>query len=493
MDLKNLGVNILGYGLTNQAVVRLLNLCGLTCHIYDDAFNHKKHFDSMNTYHSLATLESSPAKTISLLSPGIAPSTPSLKAFSYLLSDYDLVYFLLQEGLLDSNPFSVWISGTNGKTTTTEMSARLLDAKAAGNIGRPLADLLASYLDLRTDSLAPSHKDKLLGALASLSSRHSSDSYLLPVMPCAISPKTPPSIIWILETSSFSLHWTRFALPNLYILLPLRPDHISWHGGYEEYVKAKLDPLVRMNTSSNLASHCALLPKDLLKDKVAKDIIASCKARIFLYEDSSHLWDSFDLPMDLKDSFMEPFRLDLALSLAGARFANLSPKPSRLEGYEIGAYRMQQKTYKGLCFVNDSKATNPSAAIAALQAFSTKDIYLLLGGDAKGASLESLYDYCAGLESLRVFSLGQEGAAICKACVARGIDAKNFKNLEEAMTAISNTLEGQDSKAIKNAVVLLSPACASLDQFSSYKERGEAFDALIERLFSWLDSKNARN
>ena len=122
---------------------------------------------------------------ITVVSPGIMPSNKMVKESKNIISEYDL--------FSDIMPFSIWISGTNGKTTTTQMCQHILkdrDSLCGGNIGTPLAKL-----------------DKDVN-------------------------------IWILETSSFTLHYTNKAKPNLYILLPISEDHISWHGSYEAYKEA---------------------------------------------------------------------------------------------------------------------------------------------------------------------------------------------------------------------------------------------------------------
>ena len=129
-----------------------------------------------------------------VVSPGIPPYNNMILNAKNLISDYDLFESIM--------PFSIWISGTNGKTTTTQMCQHLLGEYGSvygGNIGVPLSHL---------DEKAP---------------------------------------IWILETSSFTLHYTNNTKPNIYILLPISEDHITWHGSFEEYKNAKLKPLSLMN------------------------------------------------------------------------------------------------------------------------------------------------------------------------------------------------------------------------------------------------------
>ena len=130
----------------------------------------------------------------------------------------------------------IWVSGTNGKTTTTQMLESILSpfgARAGGNIGTPLITLY--------EQNAP---------------------------------------LWILETSSFALHYTRTATPSIYALLPLSPDHISWHNGFENYVCDKLSPLARMGVDS-----VAIVPSALRDHRLCKEFAGE----MIYYTDSSDL------------------------------------------------------------------------------------------------------------------------------------------------------------------------------------------------------------
>ncbi|ECO3767485.1 UDP-N-acetylmuramoyl-L-alanine--D-glutamate ligase, partial [Campylobacter jejuni] len=131
---------------------------------------------------------------IEIPSPGFPPKHKLIQEAKNLQSEYDFFY--------DVMPKSVWISGTNGKTTTTQMATHLLShigAVMGGNVGTPLAEL------------------------------------------------NPYEKLWILETSSFTLHYTHKAKPEIYALLPISPDHLSWHGSFDNYVQDKLSVLKRMN------------------------------------------------------------------------------------------------------------------------------------------------------------------------------------------------------------------------------------------------------
>lgn len=159
-------INILGYGVTTRKIVTLLNKNNIKCNIYDDNITESK--DCINSYFTLKNVKDSNGN-LSIISPGIPPSTPSLRHFSNIISEYDFFYMLIdflqnsltpnykkdsimpdlhkEKAKVESKThdnidfFSIWISGTNGKTTTTEMTALMLNAKSGGNIGTPLAHL----------------------------------------------------------------------------------------------------------------------------------------------------------------------------------------------------------------------------------------------------------------------------------------------------------------------------------------------------------------
>ena len=183
-------------------------------------------------------------------SPGFPPSHKLIKSAKNLISEYD--YFR------NSTPKSIWISGTNGKTTTTKMTEHLLRDRGAimgGNVGIALGDLVGK-------------KAK----------------------------------IWILETSSFTIHYTKFASPDIYTLLPISDDHISWHGSAKEYENAKLKPLSMTREGS-----VAIVPKCYEKIK--------SHAKIIGYEDEIDLANKFNIDIGRID-FRVPFLMDAIMALA---------------------------------------------------------------------------------------------------------------------------------------------------------------------------------
>lgn len=478
-------INIIGYGVTNQAIVTLLNHKNIKCHIYDDKYECDDRDEKGNIYRPLKNVETlyktkpngeDGEENLAIISPGIPPNTPFLSYFKNIVSEYDFI-FNIAKGL-----YSIWISGTNGKTTTTEMTACMLEAKSGGNIGIPLATLFMQ--DFYNDSTI----SNILYNQSMLIQKYKENNQVYEI--CTLQDS---KALWVLETSSFTLHYTYYALPNIYILLPLSQDHISWHGSFESYIIDKLKPLKFMNYANNPKQHYALIPKELMKYNVAKDIIETTQANLFLYEDSKELYKYSKCDKKYFEYFKEPFRLDFMLAASSIHFANIPFCIENILEYKIGAHRMEEHKQNNILFVNDSKATNPHAVLSALNTYKDYAIYLILGGDSKGAEMDMLYPFLQ-THLVKVFSIGKDGGSIAKDCMVNNIWIKECMTLDSAMQNIktqlykdydiqSNSSPDSIKTHLKAPVVMLSPACASLDQYTSYKQRGDRFNELTKLIF----------
>ncbi len=437
-SLKSVG--IIGYGVTTKPLVRLLRRSGIECKIFDDKRDCQEDFVSSLQFES--DLESFDAV---ITSPGIPPSHPLIslaQARSRLLSEYDFFYLLMQRFQRDI--LQVWISGTNGKTTTTQMLEFLLSsqgARSGGNIGRALAELFDSKEGW-----------EVLQEVGRCHEKMQSQA------PCAP--------IWILETSSFMLHYTHIASPKLYVLLPVFEDHISWHAGFENYAAAKLSVLARME-----AGTFALLPWNL-QDHA---LVRQARAQIYFYKDSKDLDAAFDLGLE-KSIFEEPFLLDAALALSAQKLLFNQAGTIFLNQFQIGGHRMEEfLDSKGRLWVDDSKGTNVDASRAAILRYEKcRHLHLILGGDDKGARLDSLFEQMRTLKtSLTIYAIGSNAKRLEALAGEFGLHCEVCGFLQEAVMRI-------DLRLKVGEVALLSPAAASLDQFSSYKQRGEEFRALAQ-------------
>ncbi len=396
-------LTLFGYGITTKAIAKKFG----QCRIFDDKFSAVTADRHGNEF--LASELFNPDKSIlEVTSPGIPPTHPLIQKAKNLVSEYDL--------FASHMPYSVWVTGTNGKTTTTDMLGHLLKQRGAvtgGNIGTPLATL---------DDSAP---------------------------------------MWILETSSFTLHYTNIAVPNLYVILPITPDHISWHGSFEAYEEAKLKPLKLMQEGE-----VVILP--------SKYADVPTRAMKVTYERAEDLADYFGIALH-KVHFREPFLTDALLALGVSKILFDEIDYDKINSYDIGKHRLEEFVdVKGRVWVNDSKATNPDATIAALQSYGEQKIHLILGGDDKGASLETLFEKLGTLD-VEVYAIGQNRNRVAALCEERDVVCHVCEFLENAVQQI-------DRKHDTGSVALLSPAAASLDQFSSYAHRGEDFLQFVQNL-----------
>jgi len=381
-------MRILGKGKTALAIKEIYPYAKL----YDD--NDKTSFDS-----------TSEEQTI--ISPGIPPYNFLVQNTKNPISDYDF--------FLNDSQYTIWISGTNGKTTTTSMLYHLLQKDGfvcGGNIGIPLAKL---------------KDEKKL----------------------------------ILETSSFTLHYTSKVKPNIYILLPISEDHLYWHGTFQEYENAKLKPLRLMEEND-----IAIVPSKY------KDI--HTKATLYTYENTMDIATQFTIDISQID-FNEPFLQDAVLAMVTAKIYNQQIEYKKINSFIQDPHKLEEFQDKnGNIWVDDSKATNIDATIQALKVYKDKKIHLILGGDDKGVDLDPLFDelkkykveiYAIGANTKKLKLLSDEYNLPCM---------ENYK----LQNAINYIIQNSKFKT-QNCVALLSPAAASLDQFHSYVDRGEEFKRII--------------
>ena len=271
----------------------------------------------------------------------------------------------------------------------------------------------------------------------------------------------PHAKIWILETSSFTLHYTNHATPGIYVLLPITPDHLSWHGDMSEYEKAKLKPLASMSESS-----VAIVPEIYANTPT--------RAKVIAYKDESDLAKFCGVSID-DINFKTPFLLDSLLALAVEKILFDRCNVALLNTFVIEANKLEEfSDANGRTWVNDTKATNIDASIQAVKRYKDHFIHLILGGDDKGVDMTPLFE---GLKSLRVkiYAIGSNSDKLMKLATKFGIPALKCDFLQNAVNEINKELKTSE-------IALLSPAAASLDQFKSYAERGDKFKEFIKAI-----------
>jgi len=379
------------------------------------------------------------------------------------------------------------ITGTNGKTTTTALTGQLCErvgkkVAVAGNISPAALDKLMSCLDTA---------DQIVD------------------MPD----------VWVLELSSFQLVYTHTFNATAATVLNISQDHLDWHGDMQAYARAKSrifgeDTVCILNRDDSLVM--GLLSE---AQKAERPIVTFGSNRpdeqgAFGIEHDLRaggidwlVWAEVDEDIEPKPKRRrksaaieeeEPLRLKRLIpvdalrirgrhnalnalaALALARAANL-PMNMLLHGlrdYHGEPHRVQSiAIVKDVEYVDDSKGTNVGATVAALNGLgsneSGKRIWLIAGGDGKGQDFSPLRE--PALRFVKgAFLIGKDGATIAQA-LGSDIHSKNCGDLKSAVQAAA-------AQAVSGDLVLLSPACASLDQFRDYKERAQVFAAEVEEL-----------
>ncbi len=333
------------------------------------------------------------------------------------------------------NPI-IGITGTNGKTTTTELTAHLLrasgiSARACGNQGTPLSSLV--------------------GVVAA-------DEWLC------------------VECSSFQLEDTHRFRPTAAAFLNLSPDHLDRHGSMERYLEVKLRLFQNMR-----AGDLAIIPADIspppgvLPARVVDGPLVD--GAIAWSDGGLHLagvglvarWD--DVALVGAHNRVNAMAAAALCLRAGADPEGLAAGLASFPGV---SHRLEVVgELDGVLFVNDSKATNPEAAAAALSAYDRR-VHLIAGGSAKGTPFDALAAAAQG-SLVSAHLIGETAPEIERALRSVGIEASSVGDLDRAV---------RDAAAIARPgdVVLLAPACASFDQFSDYAARGEAFRAAARAL-----------
>jgi UDP-N-acetylmuramoylalanine--D-glutamate ligase len=329
----------------------------------------------------------------------------------------------------------VAVTGSNGKSTVTELTARMLveagrSTVAGGNLGTPASQLV---LDGGWES-------------------------------------------WVLEISSFQSELLTAMAPRVAVFLNLSQDHLERHPDLDTYCAAK-QQLFAFQTDADTA----VLNAD---DPMVAATRTAARIRSFSTSDSADAFlDGDELVLDnapiirsseVRMSGIHNLANALAASLAavvlGATPAAMAATLSTFEGLEHRHRTVH--TENGVRWVDDSKATNVAATLAALRGYPDDSLHLILGGRAKGQDFEVLADEVQRAVT-RLYVIGEDGPAIA-AILAGSAPIEDCGTLAEAVRRARH-------HAASGEWVLLAPACASFDQFSNYGERGDHFTDLARQ------------
>jgi len=392
-------------------------------------------------------------------SPGVPPTAPVLTVASErglpIWGDVELAW-----RLRDPAHGTPWlcVTGTNGKTTTVQMLDAILRADgvrsvAAGNVGVPMCEVVMS---------------------------------------------PEPLDVVAVELSSHQLHWVHSVSAHSAAVLNLAPDHLSWHGDFDNYraAKAKIyercqvscvynvdDPVTqRMVEEAEVVEGARAIGFTLGVPAVSMlgvvdDVLAD---RAFIDgrdRNAAELARVADVPTGA------PHNVSNALAAAAlARSYGVSAGAVRrgMQSFELDRHRIAAvATVHDVGYVDDSKATNPHAALASLRSFSS--VVWVAGGLAKGATFDDLV--ASTVDRLRgVVLLGSDRAAIAESLARHAPDVPVIDVADTDTGAMERVVTAAATLARPGDTVLLAPACASQDMFASYEARGDAFAAAVRSL-----------
>ncbi len=321
------------------------------------------------------------------------------------------------------------VTGTNGKTTVTEATTEMLVASgkvalSGGNIGNSVSSLVGVAAD-----------------------------------------------VFVLELSSFQLRFMPKVAPRAAGLLNVAADHLDWHGSVEAYVEAKgsifrdaaQDAVLAYNSDDAVVV-------DLVKE--ARCVLVPCSgSRLPEGGHGVHEGELLVYGHSFRVGTAETslrFDLVVAATLAIAAGATAEGIAAVVSAFTPGEHRREfVATVDGVSFVNDSKATNPHAAVTAAHAFPS--VVLLAGGRNKGLDLTPL----ARVSSVKtIVTFGESGSEIASLAGESVVEA----------TDLADAFAKATDAAVAGDTVLLSPGCASFDEFGSYAARGDAFKDMVSRL-----------
>ncbi|MDN5767680.1 MAG: UDP-N-acetylmuramoyl-L-alanine--D-glutamate ligase [Humibacillus sp.] len=402
-----------------------------------------------------------PGTDLVVTSPGVPPHDPlMLSAVTTGVPVWGEVELAWRMRAREGAAPWLTVTGTNGKTTTVNMLASILRAAglratAAGNVGTPLLEAV----------LHPQPYDVLA-----------------------------------VELSSFQLYWQRSISAVASALLNVAPDHLDWHGSYAEYLRAK----GKIYDGTHLA--CIYNVNDLQTEALVMgaDVVEGCRAvgfttgipapsmlgvvedvladRAFVEQrqrSAAELCTIADLRGDAPS--VPPHYIANALAAAAlARAYGVGPLAVRdgLRAFRPDRHRIAEiATVRGVRFVNDSKATNPHAAAAAIRSFDS--VVWIAGGLLKGADVDGLVEEMAS--RLRaVVLIGVDRDEIAQALARHAPDVP-VVDVAETDTGVMRLVVTQAARlAQPGDVVLLAPAAASMDMFTNYGARGDAFEEAVE-------------
>jgi UDP-N-acetylmuramoylalanine--D-glutamate ligase len=374
-----------------------------------------------------------------IISPGIAQDSELVQKAQY--NDIPIVSEIEFSSWFTEAPILA-ITGSNGKTTTAHLLAEMMQTEnlhglLAGNVGIPFAAKVLEDLE-----------------------------------------NPDPKRVWVLEISSFQMEFITHFKPYIAIFLNITPDHLNRYPSMKEYIAAKMNMWSRQTAEDFIVYNA--------DDTILVEEIAESTSRKIAFGLGHHpeaifqpnrtkIYTEEHATLIEMNQLALPGKHNLANALAAATAAHLIGVPNKsiaatMSQFSGVPHRLEPiAEINGVTYINDSKATNLDAVQVALESFS-QPIILLLGGLDKGGDFKSLLPHTHN-NLKEVIAFGQAKELILTA-LRDAVRSTSVMDLKEALELAQNCSQPGD-------VVLLSPGCASFDQFDNFEERGDHFRSLL--------------
>jgi UDP-N-acetylmuramoylalanine--D-glutamate ligase len=443
MDIENKKILVAGFARTGQSVVEFLSRRNCAISVSDskpatEFAELVKKYPGVPFEFGENRIETFTNADLIVLSPGIPDTIPALQAARQkgipIISEIEMAFHNMKGTVIG-------ITGTNGKSTTTELTGAMLkeggkSAFVCGNIGIPLIDFCAN---------------------------------------------SKPEDFYVVEISSFQLETVHKFRPHIAALINLAEDHLDWYPGVEPYYQAKMRIF-----ENQKASDFAVINYD---DPYIRDHVRQIPSSHFWFSRKqtppSGVYAEDGLIRTVSGGSVVNFNFaalkgvhNLENTLCASSIALLCgvlPKQMQraLENFRGLHHRMELVgENNGVRYYDDSKATNVDAVVKSLESF-PGNIFLIMGGKDKGCDYRILRDLVKS--RVKELLLIGEGAPRIANELKDVKEPKFFRTLEE-------TVEYANHQAVAGDVVLLSPACSSFDMFRDYHHRGQVFEQAVKRL-----------
>ncbi len=449
MDLKDKRITIIGLGLSGTSAAILANYLGAVVFVSESGISqsiHKNAYMLMSKHHisSETGIHSKKIYNADLwvISPGLSKNSDLVKAAK--LKKIKTISEIEFACLYTSNPI-IAVTGSNGKTTTCNiLYSMLIGSKLnpilCGNLGVPFSETVLENIKNPSDN-----------------------------------------VLFILEVSSFQLEKTYNFKPKYAIYTNISSDHLDRHGTVSEYVKMKMKLIENMSKDDYVVyNQDDKILEQSFKRKPVKKIPYSLKKKSkyfsikneYIVNQHNHKITSiYNLSLPGNHNILNFLAAATLSKLINIKEEKILETLTNFKGLE---HRLEHVlTHNKITYINDSKATNIDSVIIALQSF-TNPILLLLGGQNKQSDFRLLLPHFKTNKVKLVITYGESGGHI-KTVLGDAVRSQLEKDLNSAVRKAHNLAAAGDT-------ILLSPGCASFDEFKNFEERGRFFKSYVKNI-----------